>query len=117
MDKGTVELAITGAAFVALRPEEVDDLWSYFRVFARMEPAQKTKAVIMFRNKGLVVGMCGDGANDCGALRAAHGGMALSDGEASLVAGFTSAGGSAYSERRKNSKHIGAMLELLKEGR
>lgn len=50
MKMGTVELAITGAAYVNLGPEEVDDLWPYFRVFARMEPAQKTKAVIMYRN-------------------------------------------------------------------
>lgn len=35
--------------------------------------------------------MCGDGANDCGALRAAHTGISLSELESSVAAPFTSA--------------------------
>lgn len=50
--------------------------------------------------------MCGDGANDCGALRAAHTGISLSEAESSVASPFTS----------KNA-NISCVLDVVREGR
>ncbi|KOB74464.1 putative ATPase type 13A3 [Operophtera brumata] len=42
-------------------------------VYGRFGPDQKTQLITALQNQDdTVVGMCGDGANDCGALKAAH---------------------------------------------
>lgn len=53
-----------------------------------------------------VSAMCGDGANDCGALKAAHTGISLSEAESSVASPFTS----------KNS-NIACVPNIIKEGR
>jgi cation-transporting ATPase 13A2 len=50
--------------------------------------------------------MCGDGCNDCGALKTAHAGISLSMAEASVAAPFTS-----------RNVHIGCVPYLIREGR
>jgi cation-transporting ATPase 13A3/4/5 len=60
------------------------------RVFARMAPEHKALLVEGFKKEKLDVLMCGDGANDCMALRAANIGVSLSEEEASIAAPFTS---------------------------
>ncbi|XP_012274124.1 probable cation-transporting ATPase 13A3 [Orussus abietinus] len=59
-------------------------------VFARMSSDQKQQLVLELMQLGYYVAMCGDGANDCGALRAAHVGISLSEAESSVASPFTS---------------------------
>ena len=50
--------------------------------------------------------MCGDGANDCGALKTASVGISLSEAEASIAAPFTS-----------KVHEISCVIALLREGK
>ncbi|KAM5165293.1 polyamine-transporting ATPase 13A3 [Mantella aurantiaca] len=75
-------------------------------VFARMAPDQKTQLVEELQNVDYYVGMCGDGANDCGALKRAHGGISLSELEASVASPFTS-----------RTSSIECVPNLIREGR
>ncbi|TDH01678.1 hypothetical protein EPR50_G00182750 [Perca flavescens] len=75
-------------------------------VFARMAPDQKTQLVKELQKLNYKVGMCGDGANDCGALRAADVGVSLSEAEASVASPFTS-----------KTENISCVPLLIREGR
>uniref|UniRef100_M3XX42 Polyamine-transporting ATPase 13A3 n=1 Tax=Mustela putorius furo TaxID=9669 RepID=M3XX42_MUSPF len=75
-------------------------------VFARMAPDQKTQLIEALQNVDYFVGMCGDGANDCGALKRAHGGISLSELEASVASPFTS-----------KTPSISCVPNLIREGR
>ena len=59
-------------------------------IFARMSPEHKTLLVQSLREEKFTVLMCGDGANDCGALKSADVGVSLSTEEASIAAHFSS---------------------------
>ena len=48
------------------------------QIFARMSPEQKQVVVERLQLLGYCVGFCGDGTNDCGALKAADVGLSLS---------------------------------------
>ncbi|PPQ70563.1 hypothetical protein CVT24_000052 [Panaeolus cyanescens] len=76
------------------------------QVFARMSPDEKNEVVERLQSLGYSVLMCGDGANDCAALKAADVGISLSEAEASVAAPFTS-----------TRPDIGCVLEVIKEGR
>lgn len=75
-------------------------------VFARMSPDEKHELVERLQAIGYTVAFCGDGANDCGALKAADVGISLSEAEASVAAPFTS-----------RTPDIGCVIEVIREGR
>lgn len=106
-DLNTVELVINGTVFHAIQKTSLMvDLLTHVRVFARMSPQDKVSVVNLYIGMGFITAMCGDGGNDCGALRAAHVGVALSDSEASVVSPFTGVSKSAMS-----------VVDVLLEGR
>ncbi len=101
--------ALTQKGFTFLEernPKMLDQIFARVLVFGRMTPQGKIDVIERWQKKGYVVGMCGDGGNDCGALRAAHVGLALSEGDASIVAPFSS-----------SARSVGACVEIVKEGR
>ncbi len=75
-------------------------------IFARMSPFEKEMLIDCFKDQGYFVAMCGDGANDCGALKSAHTGISLSESEAAAAAPFTYTKGS-----------IRCVPEIIREGR
>ncbi|XP_069830495.1 probable cation-transporting ATPase 13A4 isoform X2 [Dendropsophus ebraccatus] len=75
-------------------------------IFARMTPKQKSSLIEELQRLDYFVGMCGDGANDCGALKMAHAGISLSELEASVASPFTS-----------KIPNIECVPLLIKEGR
>lgn len=91
--KARYHLAVTGKAWGLICqyfPDLVPRIVAKGTVFARMSPDQKAQLVEELQAIDYIVGMCGDGANDCGALKAAHVGISLSEAEASVAAPFTS---------------------------
>ncbi|KAG0049967.1 hypothetical protein BGZ83_005235 [Gryganskiella cystojenkinii] len=76
------------------------------QIFARMSPDEKHELVEHLQQIGYCVGFCGDGANDCGALKAADVGISLSEAEASVAAPFTS-----------RSNDIACVVRVIQEGR
>uniref|UniRef100_A0AAY5ET80 Cation-transporting P-type ATPase N-terminal domain-containing protein n=1 Tax=Electrophorus electricus TaxID=8005 RepID=A0AAY5ET80_ELEEL len=101
--------AMSGKSFTVIT-EHFQDLLQklvlHGTVFARMAPDQKTQLVETLQSVDYFVGMCGDGANDCGALKRAHSGISLSELEASVASPFTS-----------RTPNISCVPDLIREGR
>ena len=75
-------------------------------VFARMQPEHKTLLIQCLKKQNKIVAMCGDGANDVGALRSADVGISLGADQSSASAHFMSTG-----------QDIKCLLKLLCEGK
>ncbi|ONH66901.1 Vacuolar cation-transporting ATPase YPK9 [Cyberlindnera fabianii] len=107
-------LAVSGDIFRHVLKNEVDlysedyinTLLLKTNIFARMSPDEKHELVEQLQELDYTVGFCGDGANDCGALKAADVGISLSEAEASVAAPFTS-----------RTFEISCVLDVIKQGR
>lgn len=109
--KKSHKFAMTGNTWGVIKeyyPELIPRVVSKGVVFARMSGEQKQQLIEELQTLGYYVGkwkvrsskrrccfnllsaMCGDGANDCGALKAAHVGISLSEAESSVASPFTS---------------------------
>lgn len=119
-DREEFVLAIDGDFFDWMRGH-LDPLYSseVFKktvIYARMGPHHKQLLVECLQGETsndvgkkqhtLSVAFCGDGANDCGGLKAADVGISLSHAEASVAAPFTSSVGD-----------ISCVISILMEGR
>ncbi|KAJ7178426.1 hypothetical protein C8R43DRAFT_973384 [Mycena crocata] len=110
IDYGDYSLVVTGDVFRWLinhAPlETLQRMLVKTQIFARMSPDEKNEVVERLQALGYTVLMCGDGANDCAALKAADVGISLSEAEASVAAPFTA-----------STPDIGCVIEVIKEGR
>ncbi|CAN6655068.1 vacuolar cation-transporting ATPase Ypk9p [Trichomonascus vanleenenianus] len=103
-------LAVTGEAFSYIlrfgTSSQVEQMLTRGAIFARMSPDEKHELVEKLQEIDYTTGFCGDGANDCGALKAADVGISLSEAEASVAAPFTS-----------RIFEISCVLDVIREGR
>ncbi|XP_049825460.1 polyamine-transporting ATPase 13A3-like [Aethina tumida] len=109
IDLNNAHLAIDGKVWDILRQYYIDiipQILTRTTIFARFQPDQKAQLIKAFQKMDYVVSMVGDGANDCGALKAAHIGVSLSQAEASVAAPFTS-----------SINDISCLIHLMLEGR
>ncbi|KAH8418163.1 hypothetical protein KR009_007113 [Drosophila setifemur] len=87
-------------------PDQLGILLTRGSIYARMSPEQKQALVTELQSLDYCVAMCGDGANDCGALKVAHAGISLSETESSIASPFTS-----------RNPTIASVIKVIKEGR
>ncbi|KAG9616881.1 hypothetical protein KCU64_g23156, partial [Aureobasidium melanogenum] len=103
-------IAVSGDVFRWLidfaSPKVLREMLVCGQVFARMSPDEKHELVEKLQSIDYCCGFCGDGANDCGALKAADVGISLSEAEASVAAPFTS-----------RIFDISCVPEVIREGR
>ncbi|EGR29200.1 hypothetical protein IMG5_160690 [Ichthyophthirius multifiliis] len=105
------KLGITGTALIDIQQmnnqQLLKNILDYTTVFARSKPEQKTEIIYMYQTLfNLKVGMIGDGANDCSAIKQADIGVSFCEADASFSAPFSYQG-----------KSISCLISILAEGR
>ncbi|KKU60297.1 MAG: Cation-transporting P-type ATPase, HAD superfamily, subfamily IC [Parcubacteria group bacterium GW2011_GWA2_47_12] len=68
---------ITGAELDSLSQSELEERFAKVNVFVRVTPEQKLKIIEIFKRRGEVVAMTGDGVNDAPSLAAADLGVSM----------------------------------------
>jgi len=86
---GEDDEAVTGRELKDLEddPEEYGRRIGRAKVFARVEPTQKTDIVARLQESGHFVAVTGDGVNDAPALKGAHIGVAMGEGGTDVARG------------------------------
>ncbi|GBP44393.1 Probable cation-transporting ATPase 13A3 [Eumeta japonica] len=113
-------LAVEGRTWNILKhhyPDLLPHVLHKGTVFGRFGPDQKTQLVTSLQDENWVVGMCGDGANDCGALKAAHIGISLSEADASANLSHFESIVAVAAPFTSHEQNIRCVKQLALEGR
>jgi cation-transporting ATPase 13A1 len=106
------ELAMTGACLDQALDEDpkTGKFLHFIKVFARMTPVAKETVIESLHSVGLTCMMCGDGANDVGALKQADVGVALLSGFSNINAAKTEDDEEKKEEKKDEGPAVTAIM-------